>query len=140
MIGLGVSIYLSYVEVTHTRALCGPVGDCNAVQSSPYAKLFGVLPIGIAGAIGYIAILVVWLWRRYRKDALSRIAGLGMFGMALFGTLFSVYLTYLEIFVIHAVCIWCLSSAVIITAIMLLNLPSITQWLAISDDEEEPGA
>ncbi len=136
IIGLGAAIYLTYVEVTHTRALCGPVGDCNAVQSSPYAKLFGVLPIGLVGALGYIAILVTWFWRRYRRDSLSNVAGPVMYGMALFGTLFSIYLTYLELFVIHAVCIWCLSSAVIITALMLLNLPPITQWLAISDEEE----
>jgi uncharacterized membrane protein len=136
IIGLGASIYLTYVEVTHTRALCGPVGDCNAVQSSPYAKLFGVIPIGLMGAFGYIAILITWLWRRFRTDSLSKIAGPVMYGMALFGTLFSIYLTYLELFVIHAVCIWCLASAVIITALMLLNLPPITQWLAISDDEE----
>jgi uncharacterized membrane protein/glutaredoxin len=136
VIGLGASIYLTYVEITHTRALCGPVGDCNAVQSSPYAKLFGILPIGLLGAFGYVGILVAWAWQHYRNDALSKIAGPAMYGMALFGTLFSVYLTYLELFVIHAVCIWCLSSAVIITALMLLNLPSITQWLAISEEEE----
>jgi uncharacterized membrane protein len=136
LIGLGAAIYLTYVEFTHVRALCGPVGDCNAVQSSPYAKLFGVVPIGLVGAIGYVAILFAWIWRRFRTDSLARIAGPAMFGMALFGTLFSIYLTYLELFVIHAVCIWCLSSAVIITLLMLLNLPSITQWLAISDEEE----
>jgi len=136
IIGLGVSLYLTYVEFTQSRALCGPVGDCNAVQSSPYAKLFGVVPIGLVGAIGYIAILFAWIWRRIRSDSLARIAGPAMFGMALFGTLFSIYLTYLELFVIHAVCIWCISSAVIITVLMLLNLPSVTQWLAISDEEQ----
>jgi uncharacterized membrane protein len=136
LIGLGASIYLTYVELTHARALCGPVGDCNTVQSSPYAKLFGVIPIGIVGAIGYIAILTAWLWRRLRNDAVAKISGPVMFGMALFGTLFSIYLTYLELFVIHAVCIWCLSSAVIIAALMLLSLPPLTQWLAISDEED----
>jgi uncharacterized membrane protein len=136
IIGLIASIYLTYVEVTHTNTICGPVGDCNAVQSSPYAKLFGLIPIGLVGALGYVAILITWLWRRVRTDAFSKAAGPIMFGMALFGTLFSVYLTYLELFVIHAVCIWCLSSAVIITALMLLSLPFITQWLAISDEEE----
>jgi uncharacterized membrane protein len=136
IIGLGVSIYLTYVEFTHTRALCGPVGDCNAVQSSSYAKLFGILPIGLAGAMGYLAIFVAWVWHHFRIDSFARIAGPAMYGMALFGTLFSIYLTYLELFVIHAVCIWCLSSAVLITLLMLLTLPSITQWLAISDEEE----
>jgi uncharacterized membrane protein len=136
IIGLGASIYLTYVEITHTRALCGPVGDCNAVQSSPYAKLFGILPIGLVGALGYVAILAIWLWQRFRVDVIAKTAGPIMYGMALFGTLFSIYLTYLEIFVIHAVCIWCLSSAVIITVLLLLNLPPITQWLAIIDDTE----
>jgi uncharacterized membrane protein len=136
IIGLGASIYLTYVEITHTRALCGPVGDCNAVQSSPYAKLFGVLPIGVVGALGYIAILGMWVWQKFGLGVKDKTAGSIMFGMALFGTLFSIYLTYLEIFIIHAVCIWCLSSAVIITALMLLNLPPITQWLAIPDDTE----
>ncbi len=136
LIGLGASIYLTYVETTHTRALCGPVGDCNAVQSSPYARLFGFLPIGLLGALGYTAILVAWVWRRFRKDALAKVAGPALFGMALFGTLFSIYLTYLELFVIHAVCIWCISSAVIITILMVLNLPPITQWLAITEEDE----
>jgi uncharacterized membrane protein len=138
VIGLGAAVYLTYVEISHANALCGPVGDCNAVQSSSYAKLFGIIPIGLVGAIGYIAILGAWLWRRLRKDETATSAGPIMFGMALFGTLFSVYLTYLELFVIHAVCIWCLSSAVIITVLMLLSLPLITQWLAISDEEEQP--
>lgn len=135
-LGLVASIYLTYVELTHVQAICGPVGDCNTVQSSPYAKLFGVLPIGLLGAIGYIAISLSWLWRRFRKDNLSKIAGPAAYAMALFGTLFSIYLTYLELFVIHAVCIWCLSSAVIITVLMLLCLPALTRWLAIADEEE----
>jgi uncharacterized membrane protein len=136
LVGLGVATYLAVMEVTHARVLCGPVGDCNAVQSSPYARLFGFLPVAMVGAAGYIAILVVWLWKRFRMAASPKTAGAALCGMALFGTLFSIYLTYLELFVIHAVCVWCLTSAVIITALMLLNLPSITQWLAISDEEE----
>jgi uncharacterized membrane protein len=136
LIGLGASIYLTYVEITHTRALCGPVGDCNTVQSSPYAKLFGFLPIALVGAIGYVAILAAWLWRHFRQDTLSKMASPAMYAMALFGTFFSIYLTYLELLVIHAVCIWCLASAIIITALMLLCLPPVTQWLAISDEED----
>lgn len=58
--GLGVALYLTYVETTKNEAFCGPVGDCNSVQQSPYATLFGFLPVGVLGAIGYISILVSW--------------------------------------------------------------------------------
>lgn len=137
IIGLGVAVYLAYVETQAVAAVCGPVGDCNAVQSSPYAKLFGVLPVGLLGAIGYIAILVAWLWDRFGSGRLADYAPLAMFGMALFGVLFSLYLTYLEPFVIEAVCIWCLTSAVIITLLMLLSLkPAI---LAIQAERRSKG-
>lgn len=119
--GLGVAGYLAYVETQAVAAVCGPVGDCNAVQSSPYARLFGLLPIGVLGVIGYVAILAAWLWGRFRVDPLARYAPLVVFGLALVGTLFSLYLTYLEPFVIKAVCIWCLTSAIIITLLLLLS-------------------
>jgi uncharacterized membrane protein len=135
LIGLGVAIYLTYVEVTGARAICGPVGDCNAVQHSPYANLFGFIPIAWLGVAGYLAILVVWLWQHMWRNVSTNLAGAVIYGMALFGTLLSIYLTYLEIFVIYAICVWCLSSAVLITALMLLNLPSVTQWLAIPEEE-----
>jgi uncharacterized membrane protein len=136
LIGLFVAIYLTYVEGTQAQAICGPIGDCNAVQSSPYSKIFGVLPVGLFGALGYIGILVAWCWRHYRKDRLAEIAGPALFGMAAFGVLYSIYLTYLEIFVIHAVCIWCLSSALVITLLMLLSLGPVSRWLAAMDEEE----
>ena len=136
LIGLGVALYLTYVEWSHARAICGPVGDCNTVQSSRYARLFGVFPVGLLGALGYIAMLATWGWRRWRSGWLAKQSGVALFGMALFGTVFSIYLTYLELFVIKAVCIWCLSSAVIIALLMLLTLPAATQWLAASDETE----
>jgi uncharacterized membrane protein len=122
IIGLGVSAYLAYVETQAVPAVCGPIGDCNAVQSSTYAKLFGVLPVGILGLIGYAAILGAWILGRFGGRRLARSAPLGVFGIALAGTLFSIYLTYLEPYVIEAVCAWCLSSALIITLLLLLSL------------------
>ncbi len=135
VIGLGVALYLTYVETTSAVAICGPVGDCNSVQQSEYAKLFGFLPVGLLGVFGYVAILLAWLYGHLRHDALARLAGPALFGMALFGTLFSIYLTYLELFVIRAVCMWCVTSAVTITLLMLAGLPSLTRWLAVSDEE-----
>jgi len=127
IIGLGVAGYLAYVETQAVPAACGPVGDCNAVQASSYAKLFGVLPVGLFGVFGYAAILIVWLWGHLRSDRLADYAPLGVLGMTVFGVLFSLYLTYLEPFVIKAVCAWCLTSAVIMTLLMLLALGPAVQ-------------
>ncbi|MBI5568146.1 MAG: vitamin K epoxide reductase family protein [Chloroflexi bacterium] len=120
--GLGVAGYLAYVETQAVAAVCGPIGDCNAVQSSPYARLFGVLPIGVLGVIGYMLIFITWLWGRLRSDRVAEIAPLIVFGFAVAGVLFSLYLTFLEPFVIGAVCAWCLTSAVVMTLLMLLTL------------------
>ena len=118
LIGLGVATYLAYVETTETLAVCGPVGDCNAVQSSPYAKLFGI-PIGVLGALTYLGMLGFWAVGHFNRGRLAQLAPLALFGLALFGVLFSLYLTYLEPFVIGAVCAWCLTSATIITILLL---------------------
>jgi uncharacterized membrane protein/glutaredoxin len=122
LVGLGVAGYLSYIKTQELSAVCGPVGDCNAVQASPYARLFGILPIGVLGMAGYLLILAAWAWNRLRRSRLADLAPLAMFGMALFGVLFSLYLTYLELFVIRAVCLWCVTSAIIMTLIMILAL------------------
>ncbi len=127
IIGLGVALYLTYVETTNTQAVCGPVGDCNEVQASPFAKLFGVLPVGLLGALGYVGILGAWGVNRLGRGTLARPAPLALFGMALFGVLFSIYLTYLELYIIKAVCIWCLTSATIMALMLALSVgPAVT--------------
>ncbi|MFZ5909898.1 MAG: vitamin K epoxide reductase family protein [Chloroflexota bacterium] len=120
VVGLGVAGYLAYVESAQVAAVCGPVGDCNTVQQSQYARLFGVLPIGVLGLAGYVLILLAWLAMRSGRRPLADWAALSLLGMTLGGTLFSVYLTFLEPFVIGATCAWCLTSAVIMTALLLL--------------------
>lgn len=122
LLGIAVSGYLAYVETQSVPAACGPVGDCNAVQNSPYPRLFGLLPVGVLGLISFFIILVLWVCQRKAHGNSAALAGTALFIIAFGGTLFSLYLTYLEPFVIQAVCIWCLTSAVIITLILLLNL------------------
>jgi len=119
--GMAVAAYLTYVEAAHVSAVCGPVGDCNTVQQSPYAMLFGTVPVGMLGLVGYAWILAAWLLARLVPGALARGAMLAVWVMATLGTLFSIYLTFLEPFVIGATCVWCLTSAVVITALMLLS-------------------
>lgn len=121
-VGFGVAGYLAYVETTQVKAVCGPVGDCNTVQQSEYARLFGILPIGVMGLAGYVAIFFAWLTARSAKGKKADWATVSVFGMATFGTLFSIYLTFLEPFVIGATCAWCLTSAILITILMLLSM------------------
>lgn len=134
--GMGVSLYLTYVETTHTPAFCGPVGDCNSVQQSPYATLWGVLPVGVLGLIGYIAIGLAWGFSQYSKGLLKYYSGIILWGFALVGTLFSIYLTFLEPFVIGATCIWCITSAIIITLLLWASTePAIRASIHLAEDE-----
>jgi len=138
LLGLGVAGYLTYIETQSVEAICGPVGDCNAVQNSSYARVLGILPVGILGLLGYISILMAWIIQKLRDDRWADYARLAMLGMALFGTLYSVYLTYIEIWVIEAVCVWCVSSAVLIAVLMLLSVQPAREALdSLGDDEDE---
>jgi len=122
LLGLGVAGYLAYVESAQVQAVCGPVGDCNTVQQSKYARLFGVLPIGVLGMTGFIAILITTMIQRTSSGRQSAYAALAILAMTTFGVLFSIYLTFLEPFVIGATCAWCLTSAIIMTILFWLSL------------------
>jgi uncharacterized membrane protein len=80
------------------------------------------VPIGLIGVAGYVAILAVWAWGRRAAGALPATLLVLMAG---FGVAFSIYLTYLELFVIRAVCMWCVTSAVVMTLLLL-----VSTWLA----------
>jgi uncharacterized membrane protein len=125
LVGLGIATYLAYVEITHIEAICGPIGGCNFVQSSPYARILGI-PVAVLGVLHYLAIGALWVGQRYPVRRLANLSALGLLGVTLFGTLFSIYLTCLEIFVVRAICIWCLGSAVTTTILMLLVVVPVT--------------
>jgi uncharacterized membrane protein len=112
VLGLGVAGYLTYVHYAGLHPVCVASGGCETVQSSHYAKLAGV-PVPLLGLIGYAAILISLL---VRNDS----GRLATAGFAIVGFGFSLYLTYLELFVIKAICQWCVASAVLMTALAIL--------------------
>jgi len=134
VLGMGVAIYMSFVETTKVAAFCGPIGDCNSVQKSEYAHIFGILPVGVLGLLGYFAILAAWIVQLFTSERLRNLIWVAIWGMAVFGVLFSIYLTFLEPFVIGATCIWCISSAIIITLLLWASTPLAK--LATSSAEE----
>lgn len=121
MIGLGVALYLLGVEVAEAEAFCGPVGECNLVQQSRYAVIFGFLPLALFGAIGYATILATYLYGRWGSGRYARAMPLLSFLLSAFGFVFSIWLTYLQPFVIGATCVWCLASALTMTVTVMLN-------------------
>lgn len=112
IVGMLVAGYLSYVEITASEASCGLTGACNLVQQSQYAYLFGV-PIGIIGVAGYALLLGLWLFGQMNQHVF-----VPMLFLVGSGVLFSIYLTFLEPFVIGATCIWCLTSALIMMVLL----------------------
>ncbi len=111
LVGLGISLYLTWVYTTDRVAICLGSGGCETVQYSPYAWILGI-PIPTLGAGAYLLVLSLAVLG-LRGSQPAEWVVLGLFGTALVGLLFSAYLTFLELFVIHAICLWCAVSAVI---------------------------
>jgi uncharacterized membrane protein len=120
--GFCISLYLSVMDSTGSAVVCGPLGDCDAVQQSPYAWVFGVIPVALLGTLGYAVILGLWIWQRITTYKQELVHG-ALTMMIFFGVQFSIYLTFLEPFVIGAVCLWCLTSALIMTSLLWLIDP-----------------
>jgi uncharacterized membrane protein len=119
-IGTLVSAYLTWVHYSGNLALCIGVGGCEAVQNSRFSVV-GPVPVALVGLAGFVAILAVALWR-IRGDA-SEWVDTTLFGLSLAATLYALYLTYIELFVLGAVCPWCVTVA--LCAALVLALVSL---------------
>lgn len=114
VVGIALSLYLTWTYAIGSSPSClGGSGGCETVQSSPYSRLLGI-PVAALGLGGYAALLL--------SAALRGVVGIlsGLF-LALLGALYSGYLTWLEVFVIEALCQWCLASAALMVAAMILT-------------------
>jgi len=125
--GIVIAAYLTVVHFADQPIVCSGIGDCEKVNSSSYAKLAGV-PVAVLGLISYAAMLLLSLGALVRRDAMLVAAAWGI-ALASFG--FSMYLTYVELEVLDAICIWCVSSASVVTA-MLVAL-SVCVWIVRDD-------
>ncbi len=120
--GLGVAGYLTYEKFAGGGLIClGGGQQCEIVQNSPYSQI-GPIPVAALGLLGYLLFLVVTALqiRAVSPEGRRTLAGLN-FGLALGAFLYSVYLTYLELFVIYALCTWCVISAILVTLILILT-------------------
>ena len=117
-IGFVDSLYLTYVKLSNSYAICGPIGDCESVNTSKYAEIAGI-PIALLGAGTYLVIILLLLMEN-RGDYWAEYGPIMVFGISLAGVLYSAYLTYVEIYVLRAICPYCVVSAVVLVLLLAL--------------------
>jgi uncharacterized membrane protein len=130
-LGIGVATYITIADSGGGAPAClAGGGGCETVANSSYSHIAGV-NVAVFGIVGYVALLATAF---FVNDA-ARFAG---FAISLGGFGFSVYLTYLEIFKIEAICQWCVASAVLMTILFLLNATRLVGYAGTSSGAVVP--
>jgi uncharacterized membrane protein len=129
LVGLAIASYLSVIELQGELPYCGPLKGCEEVALSEYSWIGGV-PVAVFGVILSITlfVLAVAWWRTNRPALLA-----AHYGLSLVGVLFEVYFTYLELFVIGAICVWCASYGVSLVARF-----GVALWVWLRRDRYSP--
>lgn len=121
ILGILDAIYLTIIKFTDNKALClEGIGDCWTVNNSSYSEWNGI-PISLFGIVAYLCMILI-LTLQNRVKFLVDFGSIFVFGIALIGFFFSIYLTYLQFAVIKAVCPFCIISATTMTIVFILSL------------------
>lgn len=131
LIGVFVSLYLTLYKLGVIGQLSCAAGSCETVNTSEWSTLLGQ-PVALWGLGFYVATLLVAVAGLGERFADSRALSLLLVAMSGVGVLFSAWLTYLELFVIDAICMWCVISAIIVTLIFVASLLDLRE---IRDEE-----
>ena len=118
VLGLLVSIYMTIYKVTSNNSMCLGSGDCSTVNASKYSEVNGI-PVAVIGVLGYAAILVVHYFEN-RNRFFKQNGTLIIFGMALTGFLFTLWLIYVEVAILKALCPFCVTSQTAMTLIFII--------------------
>ena len=121
LVGVFVSAYLYLYKIGRIGTLACGTGGCETVQTSEWSRFLGV-EVALIGLVGYALLFGVALLALRPALVRERWPAALLAGLACGGVLFTLYLTYLELFVIHAICRWCVGSAAIILSILILAL------------------
>jgi uncharacterized membrane protein len=126
LLGLFIAIYLTLYKTGVIAELACTSGSCETVQMSRWATFLG-LPVAAWGIVFYVALLGVALSGLQGSLADSRAVSVALVAVTGWGVIFSAWLTYLELFVIHAICQWCVVSAILVTIAFAIS------WLDLRD-------
>jgi uncharacterized membrane protein len=119
--GAFVALYLTLYKVGVIGELSCSVGECETVNTSRWATFLG-FPVAAWGLATYVVLFAVAVYGNSERAEGSRTVSWALVAIAGWSVLFSAWLTYLELFVIHAICIWCVTSACIMAAVFITSL------------------
>jgi uncharacterized membrane protein len=127
IIGFVDALYLTWMKITNNPRMCiQGLGDCFTVNTSKYSEIAGI-PVAILGAAAYLALFLI-LFNEDRTNFLKTNSVLFIFGITLTGTLFSAYLTYIEIYVIRQICPFCVLSAITMLILLVISIIRLIKY------------
>jgi len=136
LVGVFVSIYLTLYKLGYIGQLNCAVGSCETVNTSRWATFLG-LPVAAWGLGFYLVVFAVSMLAIQERYEDSRALSVLLTGLTGWGVLFSGWLTYLELFVIDAICIWCVTSAIIVLIMFAVSLADLRDLRGASDAGDE---
>ncbi len=125
ILGTLVSVYMTIFKLTENNKMCLGNGGCSVVNSSSYSEVSGI-PVALVGVGGYLAILAVLLIEN-RNKFFKQNGTLIVFGLSLVGFLFTLYLIYVELALIHALCPFCVTSQITMTLLFILSVTRLVR-------------
>lgn len=120
ILGVLVSIYMTIYKVTANDNMCLGSGDCSTVNASRYSEVNGI-PVALIGVLGYAAIIGI-LWLERKNEFFAANGSMILFGISLLGFFFTVWLVYVEIALLKAICPFCVTSQITMTIIFILSI------------------
>ncbi|GAC1411205.1 MAG: hypothetical protein NVSMB53_06520 [Gemmatimonadaceae bacterium] len=124
--GIFISLYLTLYKLGVIGELSCTIGSCETVNSSKWSRFLG-LPVAAWGLLFYLDVFLLSVLGTLRRFEDLAVISRVLVAQAAIGVLFSAWLTYLELGVIHAICIWCVTSAVIVTLILLVGIADLRE-------------
>ena len=119
--GIFISLYLTLYKIGVIGELSCSIGSCETVNTSKWSRFLG-LPVAAWGLLFYLDLFAIALIGTFPRFENERVISIVLVAETVVGVLFSAWLTYLELAVIHAICIWCVTSAVIVTVILVVSV------------------
>jgi len=124
--GIFISLYLTLYKLGVIGELSCTIGSCETVNTSKWSRFLG-LPVAVWGLLFYLDVFLVALAGTLPRFEGEPAISVVLVAEAAIGVLFSAWLTYLELGVIHAICIWCVTSACIVTLILVASIADLRE-------------